>query len=670
MPTRGMKSRASTQPTDPRPPSRLRTDTPVRHGALAEYLPEIVWTATAEGANDFFNQQWPAYTGLSAQESQGDGWMKALHSEDLGDVQAWWRGCVDGSRIPVMRYRLRRADGEFRWHLARATAMRDASGNVVRWVGNLVDIHDQVVTEKQLKVSDARYRDLVEMSQDAIYIRCNDKFVFANPATARVFGFASPGELLGKSPLDFVHPDYVDGLMQRRQKLARRMTPLPPYQLKLIRLDGSVLDVESIASPIEFEGRPAAHVVLRDISERKALQVKQVDLVQEQAAHAQAAALAAHFRLLAEAVPNMVWTAAADGLVEYVNKRVLDYMDCRLEDVEGRKWVKFVHVDDLGAVEARWAESLASGLAFEVEERFLRGDGSYRWHLARAMPVRDDGGKIIRWVGTCVDIDDQKQAQTLLRSSRARLETAVLLRTHELVQANSALRSSEEKLRNLSAHLQSAREVERTTIAREIHDELGASLTAVKMDLTRYIRTFRDIPAASRDLLAGVAALVDSSIQTLRRIATQLRPSILDHLGLWPALEWQLEEFENRYGVQCSIEFNAMPSGLAKDAQTALFRIVQEALTNVARHSRATRVHVEIGETGGHAAIEISDNGIGMPADKLSDPASCGILGMHERAEAFGGHIQMESAAETGTRLAIRFPLRDAAEKTVAGEVA
>lgn len=682
MPTRGMKSRARTHPVGQRVGPRaagqvasrvthLRAaqDSPVRHRVLAEYLPEIVWTATAEGGNDFCNQQWTAYTGLTLKESRGNGWMAALHPEEREEVAAWWHGCVNGTGAPVMRYRLRSAKGEYRWHLVRASAMRDDAGNVVRWVGNLIDIHDQVATETRLKTSDARYRDLVEMSQDAIYIRCGGKFVFANAATARLFGVAAPEALAGKSPLDFVHPDFVGGLKQRWLALDRHRTPLPPYQLKLVRSDGSILDVESIASPIEFEGRPAAHVVMRDISERKALQTKQVDLVYEQAAHAQAAALAAHFRLLAEAVPNMVWTTATDGYLEYVNQRVLDYMGCRFEDIEGRAWVRFVHADDLPGVESRWTESLASGRAFEVEERFLRSDGSYRWHLARALPVRDEGGNIIRWVGTCIDIDDQKQAQTLLKSSRARLETAVMLRTQELVQANAALRTSEGKLRNLSAHLQSAREAERTSIAREIHDELGAALTAVKMDLTRYLRTFPDIPAASRDLLAGVSAQVDSSIHALRRIATQLRPSILDHLGLWAALEWQLEEFENRYGVQCSVEFNAMPSGLAKDAQTALFRIVQEALTNVARHSRATRVQVTISESSGHAAVEIGDNGIGIPAEKLSNPASCGILGMHERAEAFGGRIQLESGAQ-GTRLVISFPLHRAATPAAAGEAA
>src|SRR5262249_3449418 len=160
----------------------------------------------------------------------------------------------------------------FRWHLVRATAMRDADGNIVRWVGNLVDIHDQVATENQLQVSDARYRDLVEMSQDAIYIRSRGKFVFANGATARLFGVTSPEDLIGKSPLDFVHRDFVAGLKKRWAELESRRKPLPPYELKLVRRDGSEIDVESIASPILFEGHQAAHVVVRDISERKTLQ--------------------------------------------------------------------------------------------------------------------------------------------------------------------------------------------------------------------------------------------------------------------------------------------------------------------------------------------------------------------------------------------------------------
>jgi PAS domain S-box-containing protein len=640
------------------------------HRLLTEFIPEIVWTATAEGANDFFNQQWTAYTGLSAGQGQGDGWMQALHPDDVEAVTAWWQECRAGLADPVMRYRLRKADGSFRWHLVRASAMRDARGSVVCWVGNLVDIHDQVSMETQLQVSDARYRDLVEMSQDAIYIRSGGKFVFANAATARLFGVAGPEELIGKSPLDFVHPDFVAGLKKRWAELESRRMPLPPYELKLVRRDGSVLDVESIASPLDYNGRAAAHVVVRDTSERKALQKKQVDLVYEQAARAQAVAQASHFQLLAAAVPNMVWTATTDGRIDYVNQRLLDYTGCTFEEAEGWGWVKFVHPDDLPHNQTRWAQSLATGSAFEVEQRLLRADRLYRWHIARALPVRDDGGIIMRWVGTCVDIDDQKQAQALLKSSRARLETAVMLRTQELLQANTALRASEDKLRKLSAHLQSAREAERALIAREIHDELGASLTAAKMDLARCVKRNPDIPGAARDLLAGVASLVDSAIHTVRRIATELRPSILDHLGLWPALEWQLEEFENRYGVQCSVEFDAMPATLDKDAQTAVFRIVQEALTNVARHSRATRVRVVVSEKDQRVRINLSDNGAGIPAEKLNDPTSCGLQGMFERANAFGGEFKLHSASGAGTSLTISFPLARRALSEAPGEVA
>jgi PAS domain S-box-containing protein len=664
MSTRGLKLRAPAAAdrralapvTHARRPAMQRRLTD-RQRLLTEYIPEIVWTATAEGANDFCNQQWASYTGMSPQQTQGDGWMQALHPDEKAAVAAWWQGCRDGTAAPVMRYRLRGADGRYRWHQVRASAMRDAEGKVVRWVGNLVDIHDQVETEAQLQVSDARYRDLVEMSQDAIYIRCGGKFVFANAATARLYGEASPEALIGQSPLDFVHPDYLDGLMKRWNQLESSREPLPPFELKLVRRDGSVLDVESIASPLEYNGSFAAHVVVRDISERKALQKKQVDLVYEQAARAQAVAQASHFQLLAAAVPNLVWTATADGRIDYVNQRLLDYTGCRFEQAEGWGWVKMVHPDDLPLNQTRWAQSLATGSAFEVEERILRADGTYRWHIARALPVRDGAGHIVRWVGTCVDIDDQKQAQAVLRSSRARLETAVMLRTQELMQANTALRASEDKLRKLSAHLQSAREAERALIAREIHDELGASLTAAKMDLARCVKRHPDMADSARDLLAGVASLVDSAIQTVRRIATELRPSILDHLGLWPALEWQLEEFENRYGVQCSVDFDAMPATLDKDAQTAVFRIIQEALTNVARHARATRVRVVVSEKDHRVRINLADDGTGIPAEKLNDPTSCGIQGMRERAAAFGGELSLQSAAGAGTNLTISFPL-------------
>ncbi len=225
------------------------------------------------------------------------------------------------------------------------------------------------------------------------------------------------------------------------------------------------------------------------------------------------------------------------------------------------------------------------------------------------------------------------------------------------------MRASREKLRKLSAHLQSARESERAAVAREIHDELGATLTAVKMDLHWFAKSLKGGHIPPQQKLSEAVELVDSAIQAVKRIATELRPSILDHLGLWPALQWQLQEFELNFGIPCQID--PAPAGMLvdDDAKTAVFRIFQEALTNIARHAHATRVQVDMHPDRKGIVLRINDNGTGMPAGKLMEPTACGIQGMRERARTFGGEVRFEQAEGGGTSVLVKFPARFKASK-------
>jgi PAS domain S-box-containing protein len=652
------------------------------HGFVSDFLPQMVWTAGPDGSVDFCNRHWTEYSGLLREDSRGNGWMKALHPDDLEHTRRWLAVAVSGGPCHDVRYRLLRgADGDYRWHLGRVAAVRDRAGAVLKWIVTAIDIHEQVLGEERLRASEARYRNLVELSRDAIYIRTEGRFVSANAATARLFGVASVDELIGHPVLPFIHPDYLDIVQERMRKLDEEHCELPPLELKLVRRDGSVIETESIASPCEYQGHSSSHVVIRDVTERKALERRQAKLLQELAAYANAAAAAEHFRLLAEAVPSMVWTARADGHLDYVNRPTLDYLGCAFTDIEGWSWDKVVHPEDLPACRARWLHSLATGENYEMSLRILRGsDAAYRWHLVRALPVRDAAGAIMVWVGAGTDIDEQKQLETLLQESRTQLEAAVELRTRDLVSVNNALlneiaerkqtenalRASREKLRKLSMHLQSARESERAAVAREIHDELGATLTAVKMDLHWYAKTLAKGKPLSNDKLTDTGVLVDSAIQTVKRIATELRPSILDHLGLWPAIEWQIQELQKHYRIGCELNFESPLVTLEAEAQTALFRIVQEALTNVVRHARATQIRVRVRKSGDDVVVDIHDNGVGLPPAKLLDPASSGIHGMRERARSFNGEVRFLAGQKAGTCVSARFPLMKKASKPAA----
>jgi PAS domain S-box-containing protein len=225
----------------------------------------------------------------------------------------------------------------------------------------------------------------------------------------------------------------------------------------------------------------------------------------------------------------------------------------------------------------------------------------------------------------------------------------------EMKRAEQELRASSEQLRNLTAHLLSVREEERARISREVHDELGQSLTAVKMDLAWLAGRLPRRNGQMRKRIRSTGQLADGIIQSIRRISTELRPAVLD-LGLAAAVEWQVQEFQARSGIQCKVRLLTREV-VTSNASTAMFRIFQETLTNVARHARATRAEVVLQKQGDRLVLLIRDNGQGFDE---ADPAlsqSPGLLGMRERAAILGGRVNVSSARGKGTTVTVWIPL-------------
>jgi len=230
----------------------------------------------------------------------------------------------------------------------------------------------------------------------------------------------------------------------------------------------------------------------------------------------------------------------------------------------------------------------------------------------------------------------------------------------EIKRAEQELRASSEQLRNLAAHLLSVREEERARISREVHDELGQSLTAVKMDLAWLAGR---LPRRNGQMLKRIRStrqLADDIIQSIRRISTELRPAVLD-LGLAEAVEWQVQEFQTRSGIQCTVRLLTREV-VASNASTAMFRIFQETLTNVARHAKATRAEVVLQKQRDWLVLLIRDNGRGFDQADPSLSKSLGLLGMRERAAILGGRVNILSAPGKGTTVTAWIPLRSPGE--------
>jgi len=219
------------------------------------------------------------------------------------------------------------------------------------------------------------------------------------------------------------------------------------------------------------------------------------------------------------------------------------------------------------------------------------------------------------------------------------------------------LRSSRQQLRSLASHLQSVREEERAGIARELHDEMGQALTALKMDLSWLNKRLAKDDISLVEKVKAMSGLTDRTIRMVRRLSTELRPGILDDLGLSAAIEWQAEEFEERTGIECGVSVDGGVIILEQDRCTAIFRIFQEALTNVARHARARKVRASLKEKDGELVLEVQDNGRGVTEKQISDAKSFGIMGMRERVYPWGGEVKISGIREKGTTVRVTIPL-------------
>jgi PAS domain S-box-containing protein len=298
---------------------------------------------------------------------------------------------------------------------------------------------------------------------------------------------------------------------------------------------------------------------------------------------------------------------------------------------------KRIHPEDRITVFKVIEVAINEGLPFSQFERIIRPDGEIRILSSNGVPQKNDSGEVIGLFGSCLDVTEHKK-----------IERELLI--------------SQIKLRALSANQQATREEERTKLAREIHDEFGQILTAVNMDIGLLINELVHNQNISKEIffsnLESVERLIEKAIKTIQNIATELRPDVLDHLGLIPALKWQLKEFEKRYSIKTWLEKSVESLDIEDDKKIALFRIFQESLTNVARHSKATKVTAVLSRNNDTFEMRVIDNGIGIPKEKLDSIKSIGLIGIKERIVLLKGEVYIKTAPHKGTELHIKVPIK------------
>jgi signal transduction histidine kinase len=256
------------------------------------------------------------------------------------------------------------------------------------------------------------------------------------------------------------------------------------------------------------------------------------------------------------------------------------------------------------------------------------------------------------------DTTQQKQIQHMLLESHTILERAVKERIVELTQANGMLEKPQAALRSLAAHQNRIREEERSRIAREVHGELGGHLAGIQVCISTAVEELNNHGSGSTKLLNQASIMVDESVKMVRKVITELRPSVLDQLGIWPALEWYADQFGQQTSIQCNCALDAVDGiQIAPEGSTMIFRIVQESRTNIARHAQASEVTIRGTCIDDRLLIEIEDNGVGFEVDKLYEQKSWGIIGMRARAFHFGADLLISAQPNFGTTISLQIPL-------------
>lgn len=336
-------------------------------------------------------------------------------------------------------------------------------------------------------------------------------------------------------------------------------------------------------------------------------------------------------------LPGMVWCGDAEGHRSFFNRQWVAFTGRSASRQVGHGWLKGLTADDRRRYLVELRSAAKTQKSLRTTYRLMRSDGQSRLVLEEARPRVDRKGRLAGFIGVCVDVEDLGESEI----------------------------SGDETvgLRSLSGRLEQAREEERSRLARELHDELGQVLTSTKLDLMWLCDRVRQ-PGARPSLslvnkLQSLAGLVELAIAAVQRITTDLKPAVLDHLGLEAALEWEATKFHARTGIRCRVESQPAHVDLDQSRATALFRIAQESLTNVARHAHAGAVRLSLKSQKDRVVLEVQDNGRGIRERELHDPRSTGLVGMRERARLLGGEFRIIATPGRGTRMIVSIPARE-----------
>jgi PAS domain S-box-containing protein len=464
---------------------------------------------------------------------------------------------------------------------------------------------------------EALFRTLANNLQVGVYIIQNKLFQFINLYFQENAGY-SETDLLAIDPASIIHPADRQTTKNNARNMLKGMR-VSPYEYRLIMKDGRIKWMTETVTPIIVKGKRAILGNAMDITEQKEARESLLNLDALKSS-------------ILEAIPQAV-AGLRNRKIIFANNAVEEIFGWQPEELIGKSVdIFYRNKKESDEIAQYFYTTLEHQRTFLNEFYCRHKDG--RDILCRMRSSRiGEKLKDRRIVITYEDITEQRRSEEELANSR-------------------------EQLRNLSSYLQSVREKESTRIAREIHDDLGQSLSALQMDFSWLDSYLSGKDASLTGKVQRMRRLVDTTIDSVHRITTELRPILLDDLGLTAAIEWQVQEFQSRTGMRCNAKLDCKESAIEKDLATALFRIFQETMTNVARHADATLVRVQLSTNGQNVCLKVSDNGKGITLEELNDAKSFGIIGIRERVHLWGGDVKIIGKPGKGTTVVVQIPMQ------------
>jgi len=513
-----------------------------------------------------------------------------------------------------------------RTHAVHLLPIRDAAGAVIYGMGVAVDITDRKHAAERLAENEGWLRAIVDAEPECVKVLDgHGRVVTMNPAGLAMIEVDTAEQIVGRNALSFVVPEYHRAFTDLGKRvLAGESGTL---EFEIVGFKGTRRWLETHAVPLRSP-RGDIHSVLgitRDITTRK--QAERALRESEE-----------RLQLVSRATNDAVWDWDLESDELWWGEAFHALFGYGPHEVEPsiESWHNRLHPDDRDRIINGIRAVIDGGEVFWSDEyRFRRKDGAYAQIYDRGYVIHDADRRPVRMVGSMMEVSERKR--------------------------------TEAQLRNLAARLEAIREEERTRIAREIHDEVGQALTALKMDLAWLAKKIPGRGTPVRRKLVGMEGVIDATMDALHRILAELRPGVLDDLGLPAAIRWLAAEFKRRTEIACTVQMTGGEPGLDSGQATAVFRILQEALTNVARHAKARRVEIRLHVLPTAFELVVTDDGRGITSAELQATGTLGILGMRERAITWHGRVTVHGEPGRGTTVRVFMPVDRTAPTARAG---